>query len=189
MTIKQRIYVDSACFVDLVKHRRGSRLASTEVEQRLREDDCWFLRRLCDASRDGAVQIVTSMLAVAECLHVEEVPGPSEETKALFRDFLTSGLVVELVDPDIFIAEKARSLWWDHDIHIKGADAIHVATAMMEECEEFLTLDHRIHNEQSKFARAIPAIARAGLKVVRPCKTTILPEQYRTDDFFPETDT
>lgn len=132
------------------------------------------MRRLCDASRDGAIQLVTSMLTVAECLHIEEEPGPSEETKALFRDFLTSGTVVELIDPDIFIAERARALFWDHDVKIKGADAIHVATAMIEDCQEFLILDGRIHREGSKFSTALPLIAKAGLPALRPSQSTLL---------------
>lgn len=76
-----RIYVDSCCFIEAVKHRRGIALPGNLEEKKIRENDCWFFRKLCDASRDGAIQLVTSMLSVAECLHVEERGGPSKETR------------------------------------------------------------------------------------------------------------
>jgi hypothetical protein len=98
-----------------VKHRRGITLSEDANEARIREEDCWFFRRLCDASRDGVIQLATSM-SVAECLHVEEPGGPSKETRELFVEFLTSGTIVDLVEPDIFVAERARDLLWNDGV-------------------------------------------------------------------------
>src|SRR5208283_4715666 len=117
MSTKPQIYVDSCCFIEAVRHRRGVPFSTPDpVEVKNREEDCWFFRKLCDASRDGVIQLVTSMLSVAECLHISEVGGPSRETRDLFEEFLTSGTVAHLVEPDIFVAERARDLLWNDNI-------------------------------------------------------------------------
>lgn len=144
MSTSPRLYVDSCCFIEAVKLRRGIPLSGDEKEAKVRADDCWFFRKLSDASRDGAIQLVTSILSVAECLHVDEPGGPTTETRALFVDFLTSGSVVELVEPDLFVAERARDLHWKDNVLLSGADSLHVATALLTECVEFLTLDGKI---------------------------------------------
>src|SRR6516164_4296456 len=125
MSSKPRLYVDSCCFIESVKHRKGIPLSGDAKEKELREKDCWFFRKLCDASRGGAIQLVTSVLSVAECLHVDEAPGPSQETRDLFVDFLTSGTVVDLVEPDVFVGERARDLFWQDGILLSGADSLH----------------------------------------------------------------
>jgi predicted nucleic acid-binding protein len=183
MSTKTRIYSDSCCFIEAVKHRRGIPLAGDADEAGIREADCWFFRRLCDASRDGVIQLVTSMLSVAECLHVEESGGPSKETRDLFVEFLTSGTIVDLIEPDIFVAERARDLLWNDGVYLKGADCFHVATALLDGCSELLTLDGRI-KKQSKFSTAIPELKKIGLAVLRPSQTNGLPNEYRTDDLF-----
>lgn len=83
-------------------------LSGDEAEVKIREKDCWFFEKLCDASRDGAIQLVTSMLTVAECLHIDEPGGPTKKNQQMFVEFLTSGSVVHLVEPDLFVAERAK---------------------------------------------------------------------------------
>lgn len=182
MSTRPRIYADSCCFIEAVKHKRGLPLSVGSSDVATRETDCWFFRRLCDASRDGAIQLVTSMLSVAECLHVDEAGGPTEETRRLFVELLTSGAVVDLVEPDLFIAERARDLHWRDGILLSGADSLHVASALLDGCTEFVTLDGKINKQ--KFATAIPAIQKIGLSVVRPSQTSNLPNEYRTNDLF-----
>jgi hypothetical protein len=181
MSSKPRLYVDSCVFIEAVKHRNGIPLSGDKQEQEARENDCWFFRKLCDASRAGAIQLVTSMLTIAECTHVNEVDGPSKETRELFVEFLTSGSVVHLVEPDLFVAERARDLYWQDQILLKGADSLHVASAVLDGCIEFLTLDGKIQR-QEKFAAAIPLLRKVGLAVIRPSQTSRLPNEYRTDD-------
>jgi hypothetical protein len=182
MSTKPKTYIDACCFIEAVKHRRGVPLSGDKVEAALREKDCWFFKKLCDASRGGALQLFTSMLSVAECLHVDEVPGPSQETRDLFVEFLTSGTVVDLVEPDIFVAERARDLLWVDKIRLSGADAIHVASAMLSQCSQFLTIDSKIRKQ--KLSTAIPQLKTIGLTVIRPSETDCLPPEYRTDDLF-----
>ena len=181
MSTKPRLYVDSCVFIEAVKHRKGIPLSGDVQEQEIRERDCWFFRKLCDASRDGLVQLVTSMLAVAECVHISEDGGPSQETRDLFAEFLTSGRIVHLVEPDLFVSERARDLHWHDGILLSGADALHVASGIIDGCTEFLTLDGKIR--KTKFAAAIPIIRqKTGLAVIRPSETGKLPNEYKTDD-------
>jgi hypothetical protein len=184
MSTKPLIYVDSCCFIEAVKHRVGLPLSTTDPDEiRRREEDCWYFRRLCDASRDGAIHLHTSTLSVAECLHAGEPDGPSQAVRDLFVQFLTSGTIVDLIEPDLFVAERARDLLWNDKILLSGADSLHVASALIGRCTEFLTLDGKIRNHM-KFAAAIPRIAKIGLRVVRPSQTSNLPGEYRTDDLF-----
>ncbi len=182
MSTRTRLYADACCFIEAVRHKRGLPLSADGEEAKRREADCWFFRKLCDASRDGAIQIVTSMLSVAECVHAGENDAPSIETRDLFIDFLTSGRVTDLVEPDIFVAERARDLFWHDAIVLSGADSLHVATALLTECREFLTLDGKI--KKQKFVIAIPRLEKIGIKVIRPSETQFLPAEYRVDDLF-----
>jgi hypothetical protein len=178
---KPRLYVDSCVFIEAVKHRKSIPLSGDKQEQENREKDCWFFRRLCDASQAGAIQLVTSMLTVAECTHVGEPDGPSSDTRDHFIEFLTSGKIVHLVEPDLFVAERARDLLWRDKIYLGGPDSLHVGSALLDGCIEFLTLDGRIR-KQGKFATAVPLLRNVGLAVVRPSQTGRLPNEYRQDD-------
>jgi hypothetical protein len=184
MSSKPKLYVDSCCFIEALKHRRGLPLSTPDpVKLAIRDEDCWYFRRLCDAARDGSIQLVTSMLSIAECTHLNEAGGPSKETRDLIVEFLSSGAVVDLVEPDLFVSERARDLLWNDGILLSGADSLHVATALLEECREFLTLDRKIKTTQ-KLAAAMPALLNLHLSVIRPSKTLFLPAEYRSDDLF-----
>lgn len=178
-----RIYTDACCFIEAVKYRRSLPLSVPAHSLADRELDCWFFKRLCDASRDGAVTLVTSMLSIAECTHADEPSGPSQATKDVLIEFLTSGTVVELVEADIFVMERSRDLLWNDNIKLAGADSIHVATALLSECSEFLTLDDKL--KKPKVSAAVPLLDKLGLKLLRPQQTARLPNEYRTDDLFP----
>jgi hypothetical protein len=90
---------------------------------------------------------------------------------------------VDLIEPDLFVAERARDLLWNDKILLGGADSLHVATALLDGCFEFLTLDGKI-GQHKKLAAAIPQLKKIGLAVLRPCQTNYLPSEYRTDDLF-----
>jgi hypothetical protein len=177
-------YIDTCGFIDLIKYGRGHALSADAAQNAERLKDCWFLGRLCDASRDGAIWIVTSILTISECVHIGDATPIDQPTRDLIVDFLSSGKVVDLAEADIFIAERARSLWWDHNIRLKGADGIHVATAIEMRCTEFITTDARIRDQANKFGKAIAAIRGIGLNVIRATDTAALPQEYRTDDLF-----
>jgi hypothetical protein len=100
----------------------------------------------------------------------------------MFVEFLTSGSVVHLVEPDLFVAERARALYWQDGVLLSGADSLHVASAILDGCTEFLTLDGKIR-KQRKFSTAIPLLRKVGVIVIRPSETGNLPNEYRQDDW------
>ncbi len=168
MTDKPKIYVDSCCFIDAAKYQDASSAPADEQE------DIKYIQQILKAAESGDVVVHTSSLTIAECQHTGEHP-PTDEVKRLFKSVLTSGKIVQLVADSIFIAEKARDLRWDHDITLRGADAIDVATALEIGCKEFITKDGRgPHKNAAK-------IAHLGLKVIRASETSLLPEHHKKE--------
>jgi predicted nucleic acid-binding protein len=184
MTTREKIYFDACCFIGLIKHGCGMKLASHDDEHARRSEDCWFLAKLCDASKNGDIRIVTSILTISECTHLGDKQTVDQSTKDTINAFLTSGRVVDLVEADIFVAEEARALTWDHNIHIKGADAIHLATSLSEGCKEFITTDGKIRQRGGRFTKCLPELKKVGFRIIRGLQTLVLPAEYRTDDIF-----
>lgn len=175
MSDKRRVYIDSCCFIDMVKTAVGKVLASG------RDEDVWHLKRLFEANRDGEIELFTSTLTIAECTHVGE-GELSDEIKSRFNRLLLSGQYVRLTQMTPFIAQDARDLRWEHGLSPKPADSIHLASALDRKCEEFLSSDGKLERI-SKFASEL---SRRGLYVKRAKDTACLPAKYRqlvlTDD-------
>jgi predicted nucleic acid-binding protein len=171
MAEKPTIYVESCCVIDAAKYQDPSK---APPEKR---DDVQHIQWILKAAEQGEIVVYTSSLTIAECQHVGEHP-PSEELKRLFKSILTSGKVIQLISDSIFIGERARDLRWDHDITLRGADAVHVASAIEQGCEEFITTDARgpIKNAAK--------IAKLGLRVIRASETKLLPASYKPPPLF-----
>jgi len=164
-----RQYMDACSFIDMAKHQFGKQATATE-------DDLWHLRKLMEAARNGELEIYTSTLTVAECTHIcgpddprVEVP---EDVKVLFKKMLTSGQVVRLVQDTLLVTERARDLFWDHKIYFRGADAIHVASALEAKCTELVTTD-------APMLKWKDAMAARGLRIIPARETELLPAHYR----------
>ncbi len=118
--------------------------------------------------------LFTSTLTIAECRHGGD--GDVNETvKANFTKLLMSGQYVRLVQMTPFIAQDARDLTWNHGIALKGADSIHVASAINRNCEEFLTADGRLQ----RLGVTDAPIRRLGVSVRGARNTECLPTKYR----------
>lgn len=165
MAIKPKVYIDSCGFIDMAKHKIGKNIGTG------RENDVWYLKKILEAAKNGDIEVYTSTLTVAECTHADG--DISEDVKNLFRAILTSGQYVRLVQPDQFVAEDARDLRWKHDISLKGADGIHVASALSMGCKELITTD----DEQKKISDK-PKIEALGLKILSASDTQLLPGKY-----------
>ena len=163
----RRAYIDSCCFIDIVKTSVGQML-STE-----KEEDVWFLKRLLEANRDGEVVLFTSTMTVAECSHVGE-QRLSDKTKSEFNRLLTSGQYVRLVQATPFIAQDARNLRWDSGIELRGMDSVHVASALAMKCEEFISSNGKLIKVQAQGAK----LQRLSLYPKRAKDTAILPAKY-----------
>ncbi len=165
----RRVYVDSCCFIDLVKIDIGKALAANK------EHSVWFLKRLLEAHRDGEVFICTSVLTIAECQHAGEV-DISENVKSIFNRFLMSGQYLRLAQITPFTAQDARDLRWVHGISgLRGPDSIHIASALEMKCEEFLSDDGRL----VRAGKESGPLSRLGLYVKEPKDTACLPAKYR----------
>lgn len=155
--------MDSCCFIELALESVGK----NNID---RDNDLWFLKELLNAARDEQIEVLTSTLSIAECAHAKgEV---SDDVKALFKRFLTSGRYVFLIQDSVLVAEKARDLRWAHGFSFSGADALHLASAMELKCDEFLTWDKQPHAHG-------PALNDLALPIRFPRDTHCLPDEYR----------
>src|SRR5437016_10644653 len=166
---KARIYIETSPIIDVIKGRTRVSLTAD------RENDLWYTEQCLRAALDGGIEVITSMLTIAECRRAKQDQSPSAEMKRIIRAVLTSGKVFSLAELTQTIAERARDLEWEDEINLKGADAVHVATALKTGCKELFTTDAR---GPLKNAQKISAL---GLRVIRPADTTILPNEYRQD--------
>jgi hypothetical protein len=58
---KIRIYIETCPIIDVIKGRVGLSLS------REQEDDLWYTEQCLKAAWAGEIQVVTSMLTIAEC--------------------------------------------------------------------------------------------------------------------------
>ena len=164
--------MESTCFIDMAKHAIGKTPDGTP-------DDIWHLKKLLEAARAGDIAVFTSSLTIAECSHAEGIVDA--EVQRLFKGLLTSGRYVYLVQDSVLIAERARDLRWVHKLSLRGADSVHVASALEVRCTEFLTSDSKIHKQKAK-------LRSLGLAVLHPHETTLLPDEYRQERLLPGQD-
>jgi hypothetical protein len=138
-----------------------------------RAEDILFLKQILRGSFEHEIDVYTSVLSVAEC-QAAYSPGMDKKilndaVKQLFRDVLTSGQYVVLVQPTILIAERARNFFWAHALSFGGADAVHLASALEMRCDEYLTFDDKI-------LKNAEALEKLGITVLLPRKTKSLGE-------------
>lgn len=168
---RPRLYMDSCCFIDAAKHKINATLSTDRL------NDVWFVQQCLKASEAHDIEVFTSTLTIAEC---QSAGGDmSDDVKKLFRSVLTSGKIVTLAQMTLGIAEKARDLRWVYGVNLKGADAIHVATALAMNCTEFFSTDNRGPHKNA--ALLLPM----GLKVLRASDTALLPDDYRQHKLLP----
>jgi hypothetical protein len=170
MANKPTIYLDACCFIDVVKHSVGILPAD-------RNDDVWHIKKLLEAHRDEHVRVMTSMLTLAECLGTEagqkDVP---EEVQTEFRLLLSNGQYLQLAQITPKTVRECQNLRWEKKIVLKGADGVHIATALEGGAVEFISTDERL--SKPKMQAAARALGSA-VKFIRASETAYLPDQYR----------
>ena len=173
MADPSRIYIDACPFIDMAKHK-----AAISIEDEA-EHNVWFTKQLIQAAKDGNLEAFTSSLSIAECTHIgrPNSPAPSDDIKRFYDGLLASGKSgIRLVQPTFAIMVRARKFRWSDGIYLKPADTIHLASAIIMNCSEFLTTDLRILDKTSEFQRF-------HLRICRPSNTNLLPSEYRQGDF------
>ena len=172
MPTRPRIYIDANGIIDAAKVKIKGPASIQGYPDPKRPQDIWVVQEFLRAAFNRDVEAFTSTISLAECTHIGEKP-PEERVKERFESVLLSGQCLKLVQPSVFVCQGARDLTWDHGLSLKGADAIHVASAIVANCEELLTTDGGI----IKQAKAITAAI--GLKVLHASDTQLLPDEYR----------
>ena len=168
-TDKPHIYVDASPIIDLAKFTVGANVSQE------REHDAWHLQRMLEAARDGKVLVYTSALSIAECVHVED-QNKLEKAKPFFMGLLASGRGgFALIQPTIAILEKARDLRWINGLSLKGADAVHAASALHFRCSECWSRDNQ-------FVQSATVLKTLGIRVCAPSDTALLPDEYRQEN-------
>ena len=118
-----RLYVDANIFIYLAEGRGPEH---DKVAELLKDA----------AARD--IRLVTSEVTIAECLYGAFKQG-NEELASLYRDLLSSGVVVETVSGEPVLFEYAAHV--AARFSLKLIDAMHVAAAIVFECDALVTND------------------------------------------------
>lgn len=163
-----RVYMDACCIIEAAKGRLGKPLTHGAEEAD-------YAQRVIRAGREGLLDVYTSTLSVAECLHVGEKPPP-DDVKELFESLLLSGRDgITPVEPTPFVVERARDLAWDRHIWGRSVDLVHLASAIEIGAEELLTVDGRL-------AEKIGVQEIDGCRIIPARMTNLLPMKYRMGD-------
>lgn len=167
MIVNPRIYCDANPIIELARFAK-------KTHDHLREPDLAMMERLLKAANNEEIALFTSSISIAECVAAGDDYG--QDVQEFFVGVLTSGRMFKLVQDSIFVAERARDLRWKDDIRLKGADAIHVASALEAKCSEFITWDKDMNKD--KVSEKSKALAKLGLKFIVPTETELLPSIY-----------
>ncbi|HMN42934.1 MAG TPA: PIN domain-containing protein [Povalibacter sp.] len=166
----KKIYLDACCFIELALDANGKQVHDGGKF-------LWHLKTALRAGRDKRLTVVTSLFSIVECTSADG--DISEETQRIFRSILTSGSGgVTPWQTDIFVLERARDLRWKYEMNLRPADALHVASAIDAQCDEFWTWDG-VGKSAKSILNAKAAIARQGVAVVVPSDTQCIPSEYR----------
>jgi len=173
-TSKARIYIDTCC---IIQHVKGA----IEEKDGFSKRDLDYIQMILKAAQKGDVELVTSSVTVTECLHTGDSKNIPEDTKRLFNSILTSGRIIILKHPDLFVVERARDFCWEDGIGIKPIDSIHLASAIETGCKEFWTGDRLGGSEGNK--RNL-LFENYGIKVILPSESKLIPSDYKQMGMF-----
>jgi predicted nucleic acid-binding protein len=163
-------YIDACCIIEAVKRRRGLPLGHPlkEVE---------MIERIMRAAKDGEITLYTSMITIAEVVHLGTKPPPPDLKPFIERLILSGRNGIIAVAPSPPIVLVARDLATDDGLWERVADRIHVATALSVGATEFLSVDGRL-------AKRIGRSQVRACRIISPSETTMLSDGYRSDDLF-----
>lgn len=173
MADKSSVYLDACCFIDVVKFDVNAHLDETKA------NEVWYIKKLLQAHRDREIDVYTSTLTIAEATNTGKVPVPQEVQRS-FEALLTSGQYVRLVQTTPFFCMDARNLRWNDGINLKGADSVHLASAIERSCNEFISFDGRFGRIDAHSSK----LTAKGIVVRTPSTTSALPGKYLQESIF-----
>jgi predicted nucleic acid-binding protein len=174
MPTSGKIYLESCAFIDLAKTQRGVKLDPE------RENQTWFAGQILRAGREKDLLVYTSILTMIECIHIDQEYSP--EVQRIFRGLLSGASGVIPIQPEIFVAERARELRWTHKIHLKPLDSLHVASAIEVGCTEIVTTDGKI---LTRLKAGQLNGKNLGIRAILASETNLLPDKYRQQKLRP----
>lgn len=119
----KKIYFDSCVWIRLIQKEPGYENIEYAIER----------------AKTGEIEIWTSSLALAE-VYKMKCGSIAEVNDVAFEDFIQQDFVVE-VQLDHSVAVKGRALCRAHAKLKKPNDGVHLATAVLWNCDEFYTID------------------------------------------------
>jgi predicted nucleic acid-binding protein len=167
---KPTIYIDACCIIEALKKRRGLSLDHPESEVDM-------IERVMRAAREGEIDLHTSIITLAEVVHLGQTPPPADLKPYVERLLLSGrdGIIATAPTPQIILL--ARDLAVEENILGGVADRIHVATSMTVGATEFLTVDARLSKRMANSNLR-------GLRVILPSQTSLLPGRFLQHDIF-----
>lgn len=165
------LYVDSCCLIESLKGDLGK-------QDPARNSGLDMLKRLLYASRAGKINIFTSLFTVAEVIKAGDAPLDDALKRRIERLILSGrdGILVVGLTPAIVM--KARDLAWNDGLtSVRGADRLHLASAISVGTKEFISWDNRLGKKLDKKSLH-------GLRLIDPISTTLLPDEFKIDDLF-----
>lgn len=164
-----KIYIDSCCIIEAIKAKKGIPLTHPE------EVD--MIERMMRAANDGAISLQTSMITVAEVVHLGTKPPPPDLKPYVERLILSGRNGITAIAPSPLIVGLARDLATDDGLWERVADRIHVATALNVGATEFLSVDGRL-------AKRIGKSQVRNCRIISPSASMALPPEYSANDLF-----
>ena len=128
----RRVYFDANVFLAFVGNEEGR---------------AGIVQALLDEARRGEIEIVTSVLSIAEVAYGahERDHGLTEVGEEAIEQLWTPASPVTLVDVSQAVTRNARTIIREAKTQglsgFRGADAIHLATARMFGCDEIFTYE------------------------------------------------
>lgn len=129
---QRRVYADANVFLAYIGNEEGR----AEI-----------VRAVLDEARRGEIEIVTSVLSIAEVAYGahERDHGLTEAGEEAIEQLWTPASPITLVDVSQAVTRNARTIIREARKQglsgIRGADAIHLATARMFGCDEIFTYE------------------------------------------------
>jgi len=172
-----RVYIDACYYIDVAQGRHAVNVDPARLSH------LPYLEGMLLASGDGVIEVWASTLIIAECLYVDgQLDTVPEAVRQTFQSLLTSGSFVKLQAVDFFIAERSRDLRWVDEVRgLRGADAIHVATALELGCDEFITSNRSKGPLQGDTPKKLNDL---GLRVIQAPDTQVLSNDYLPPPLF-----
>lgn len=138
-----RVYFDACCFIDMLQY---SVRLGMKPERANHVNAC---RKFLEASRAKDAEVFTSVLSLAECQDAVDDSDPSNHKRVLTPDVkrLIDGMLLSTksgvmpIQATPRIVQDARELYWLHGARFGSMDGIHVASALSQKCNYFVTTD------------------------------------------------